>query len=178
MMSIGYVRPSHQRSARLQVAALAGEVGEVVIEEESSDQPRLASLIEEAVAGETVIVVESLDRLSARSQKDLRSCLLQLHENDIGLRSLTEGIDTTAPGDPLALVAAVEKADNVIRGEILVKSAKPRVNYRVAKAAEIKLAQQMYDKGGSLDEIIEATGLSRATIYRNITPNRHPTRQS
>ena len=99
-MLLGYARVStDQQDHALQLDALAKAGCDRVFTETASgiktDRIELARLLEVSRAGDT-LVVWRLDRLG-RSLKHLIDLSEQLQQRGIGLRSLTEAIDTTTP---------------------------------------------------------------------------------
>jgi DNA invertase Pin-like site-specific DNA recombinase len=100
---IGYARVSTQeQSPRLQLDALqAAGCGRVFVEKASGaqrDRPELKAALGYMRDGAgDVLVVWKLDRL-ARSLKQLIETVEDLERGGVGLRSLTEAIDTTTAG--------------------------------------------------------------------------------
>ena len=120
-MLIGYARVSTQeQDLALQLDALQVAGCERVFREQASGAPRerpaLKAALEYMRRGDT-LVVWKLDRL-ARSLKQLIETVEALDERDIGLRSLTEAIDTTTAGGKLVFhifAALAEFERGVIR---------------------------------------------------------------
>lgn len=103
-MLIGYARVSTmEQNGRLQKDALKEAGCEKIFEDQASgakaDRSALKKALDFARKGD-VIVVWRLDRLG-RSLKDLLDIIHRLDENKIGLKSLTESLDTTTPGGRL-----------------------------------------------------------------------------
>ncbi len=103
-MLIGYARVSTQeQSVDMQVDALrtAGceEVFQEKITEKFRDRPELSLCLRMLRKGD-VLIVWKLDRL-ARSLKNLVEIVQDLHDREIGFKSLTESIDTTSSGGRL-----------------------------------------------------------------------------
>ena len=103
-MLVGYARVSTQdQNPVLQLDALAGAGCERVFTEKASgaqrERPKLAEALDYMRAGDT-LVIWKLDRL-ARSLKQLIETVEALSARDIGLRSVTEAIDTTTVGGRL-----------------------------------------------------------------------------
>jgi DNA invertase Pin-like site-specific DNA recombinase len=103
-MLIGYARVSTlDQDLALQLDALKGAGCEKLFTEKASgaqrDRPQLAAALEYMRGGDT-LVVWKLDRL-ARSLKQLIETVEGLGEKGMGLRSLTEAIDTTTSGGKL-----------------------------------------------------------------------------
>lgn len=104
-MLIGYARVStEEQSINLQLDALAvAGCGDKIFTDSCSamkaDRPGLDAALKYARDGDT-LVVWRLDRLG-RSLKDLINIVENLASQGIGLKSLTEGIDTTTSGGRL-----------------------------------------------------------------------------
>src|SRR6476620_2976736 len=103
-MLVGYARVSPQeQDLALQLDALRTAVCNKVFEEKASgaqrERPALQAALEYMREGDT-LVVWKLDRL-ARSLKQLIETVEEFGTRGIGLRSLTENIDTTTAGGRL-----------------------------------------------------------------------------
>ncbi|WP_152208634.1 recombinase family protein [Marinobacter changyiensis] len=103
-MIIGYARVSTQdQNPDLQVDALEKAGSEQIFQEtitgKSRERPELSQCLRTLRKGD-VLVVWKLDRL-ARSLKDLVEIVQDLHDREIGFKSLTESIDTTSSGGRL-----------------------------------------------------------------------------
>lgn len=103
-MIIGYARVSTQdQNAELQVDALEKAGCEQVFQEKFTgklrERPELSQCLRTLRKGDA-LVVWKLDRL-ARSLKDLVEIVQDLHDREIGFKSLTESIDTTSSGGRL-----------------------------------------------------------------------------
>src|SRR5215204_6145132 len=103
-MLVGYARVSTQEqdlAPQLDTLRVAG-CGKVFEEKASGAQrerPALRAALDYTREGDT-LVVWKLDRL-ARSIRQLIETVEDLEQRKIGLRSLTEAIDTTTPGGRL-----------------------------------------------------------------------------
>lgn len=98
---IGYARVStDEQNLALQLDALQKAGCRRTFQDVGSGslkhRPQLDDCLEFLAAGDT-LVVWRLDRLG-RGLKHLIDTIEQLHEREIGFRSLTEQIDTTTPG--------------------------------------------------------------------------------
>jgi DNA invertase Pin-like site-specific DNA recombinase len=103
-MLVGYARVSTQdQNPALQLDALKAAGCEKLFVEKASgaqrDRPELSAALDYLRAGDN-LVVWKLDRL-ARSLKQLIETVELLESRGIGLRSLTEAIDTTTAGGKL-----------------------------------------------------------------------------
>jgi DNA invertase Pin-like site-specific DNA recombinase len=103
-MLVGYSRVSTQdQNPALQLDALTAAGCERLFTEKASgaqrDRPELAAAISYMRAGDS-LVVWKLDRL-ARSLPQLIETVAHLETQGIGLRSLTEAVDTTTAGGKL-----------------------------------------------------------------------------
>lgn len=103
-MLVGYARVSTlDQNPALQIDALKGAGCEKLFVEKASgasrDRPELKGALDYVREGDT-LVVWKLDRL-ARSLKQLIETVAMLEARGIGLRSLTESIDTTTAGGRL-----------------------------------------------------------------------------
>src|SRR4028119_1874085 len=120
-MLVGYARVStREQNQALQLDALeAAGCGRVYTETASGaqrDRPELKAALDYAREGDT-LVVWKLDRL-ARSIRQLIETVEDLERQGIGLRSLTEAIDTATPGGRLVFhvfAALAEFERSVIR---------------------------------------------------------------
>ena len=103
-MSVGYARVSTQdQDLALQLDALqAAGCARIYTEKASGaqrDRPQLQAALDFMRADDT-LVVRKFDRLT-RSLRQLLDTVEALHARHIGLRSLTEAIDTGTPGGTL-----------------------------------------------------------------------------
>ena len=103
-LRVGYARVSAQdQDLALQLDALqAAGCAKIYTEKASGaqrDRPQLHAALDYLRAGDT-LVVWKLDRL-ARSLRQLLDTVETLHGGQIGLRSLTEALDTGTPGGTL-----------------------------------------------------------------------------
>jgi len=136
-MLIGYARVSTQdQKPQLQLDALKGAGCERIFEEKASGAQRERPALKEAIAflreGGT-LVVWKLDRL-ARSLRQLIDTIEALEERGIGLRSLTESIDTTTSGGRLVFHifgALAEFERSIIRERTVAGLASARARGRL-----------------------------------------------
>ncbi len=183
-MDIGYARVSTgEQTLDLQLDALTkAGCGKVFTETASgakADRVVLAEVLTYARAGDTVVVWR-LDRLG-RSLQHLIETVTTLRERGIGFRSLTEQIDTTTPGGKLVFHvfgALAEFERDLIRERTNAGLAAARARGRkggrpkaLRDPKKIALAQALYDDGRhDVATICKTLGISRATLYRYVTP--------
>lgn len=138
-----------------------------------TDRSELNRLKDKLRPGDMVIV-ESFSRLG-RSTKDLIELVAYFEEREIKLLSIKENFDTSTPQGKLMMT--VFQAFSQFERDLIVKRTKegltsarargrqggrPKVNERELKKAINLYKSEQY----SVSEIVEMTGISRATIYR------------
>ena len=138
-----------------------------------TDRPELNRLKDKLRPGDMVIV-ESFSRLG-RSTKDLIELVAYFEEREIKLLSIKENFDTSTPQGKLMMT--VFQAFSQFERDLIVQRTKeglisarargrqggrPKVNERELKKALNLYKSEQY----SVSEIVEMTGISRATIYR------------
>jgi DNA invertase Pin-like site-specific DNA recombinase len=106
-----------------------------------------------------------------------------LADRGIGFRGLQEAIDTTTPGGKLVFhvfAALAEFERDLIRERTAAGLAAARVRGRqggrpsVMTAHKLQVAQEMYHSGQyTMAAIAKTLGVSRASIYRHLTPTRN-----
>lgn len=142
-------------------------------------RPGLAESLEFCRPGDTLIVWR-LDRLG-RSLTNLIELMTQLGERGIGFRSLTEQIDTTTSGGKLVfhIFGALAEFERELirertRAGLAAARARGRQGGRPKKLdseRKVKMAQSLYNDGThSIDDICRTLEVSRATLYRVVTP--------
>lgn len=140
-----------------------------------ADRPELNRLKDKARSGD-VIIIESFSRLG-RSTKDLIELINYFQDQEISVISLKENFDTTTPQGTLMMT--VFQAFSQFERDIIVqrtseglasarargrKGGRPKI-----KQADIERAVKLYHLNEySFQEIQTMTGVSRATIYRNL----------
>ncbi len=186
-MDVGYVRVSkREQNPELQrnelEAAGCGRIFEERISSRVEKRLQLEAALDYCREGDT-LVVWRLDRLG-RSIKELLALVESLQERGIGFRSLRESLDTTTPGGKLvfhvfASIAEFER--DVIRERTMAgleaARARGRKGGRKPVMNEKKLAlasRLMKDRETPIGEVSEAVGVSRATLYRYLTPDGKP----
>ena len=139
------------------------------------DRPELEELYKVLREGDTVVVWK-LDRIG-RSMKHLIELIDDFKNKGIGFVSLKENIDTTTATGKLifrifASLAEFERDMISERTKAGLESARARGRKggRPKKGnGKVQLALKMYDsKEYSISQIEEATGISKATLYRRI----------
>lgn len=185
-MLIGYARVSTlDQDTRLQMDALsAAGVGTVYSEKGSSTgaRPELQRCLASLKEGD-VLVVWKLDRI-ARSLGDLLGILARLKAKKIGLRSLTEPIDTSsAIGEfmvqVLGAVAQLEKAmirERVIAGQVaaIVRGAS-HGRPKMLNPEQISTVLDMRRSGMTKPAIAKLFNVSRGVVDRIVAQADNPT---
>jgi DNA invertase Pin-like site-specific DNA recombinase len=180
-MLLGYARVSTEDQVLdRQIDALQAASVDRIFKEKitgtKTNRPQLQQLIEQLRSGDVVIIAD-LTRLS-RSTKDLFSIVDQIHDKGADVKSLKESwIDTTTPQGKLlfTIFAGISQFErDLISQRTLEGLASARTRGRFGgrpskRNPKADTALKMYDsKQYSIPEIIEATGLSRATLYRYV----------
>lgn len=177
-MLTGYARIStHDQNLDLQRDALeqAGctRIYEDRLSGAASARPGLEKLREVLRTGDT-LVVWRLDRLG-RSLKDLIAWITWLEDQGVGLRSLTESIDTTTSGGRLIFHifgALAEFERTLIRDRTQAGLAAARARGRkggrrpVLNADKRALAVRLYEERQMpINRICAMMGISKPTLY-------------
>jgi DNA invertase Pin-like site-specific DNA recombinase len=180
-MLVGYARVSTQdQDLALQLDALHGAGCGKVFEEKASgaqrDRPVLRSALDYMRVGDT-LVVWKLDRL-ARSLKQLVETIEIFGERGIGLRSLTEAIDTATAGGKLIFhifAALAEFERGVIRERTLAGLRAARARGRpggrppALKAKDLAAAKALLkDPEITVVEVAQRLGVAPSTLYRHL----------
>ena len=180
-MFVGYARVSTQdQKPELQLDALSASGCEKVFEEKASgaqrDRPQLQAAIDYMRDGDT-LVVWKLDRL-ARSTKQLIETVEMLESRGIGIRSLTEAIDTTTSGGRLVLhifAALAEFERSIIRERTMAGLESARARGRLGgrppalTPEDLTHARAMLaDPDITVAKVAERLGVAPSTLYRHI----------
>lgn len=179
-MKIGYARVSteDQRLDRQEDALMAVGCEKVFLEKASgakTSRPELERMLEMLREGDQVVVVK-LDRIS-RSTKHLIELSELFDSKSVDFISLGDSIDTSTPMGRfffrvMASIAELERDMIAERTKDGLKAARARGHMggrpKVSDEA-ISKAIRMHKSGSfTVKEIIEATGISRSTLYRNL----------
>jgi DNA invertase Pin-like site-specific DNA recombinase len=181
-MKMGYARVStREQNLDMQVIALEEAGCERIYEETVSgvkvDRPILNNLIHQLRPGD-VLVIWKLDRLG-RSLKNLVQLVQQLMENNIGLCSLNDPIDTTSAQGRLIFnifASLAEFERDVIRERTKAGLSAARARGRLggrpsglSKKAETTAcaAETLYkEKKLSVIEVCKKLSISKSTLYK------------
>ena len=185
-MLIGYARVStRDQKPHLQLDALREAGCERVFEETSSgakrDRPELKAALDFIRAGDS-LVVWKLDRL-ARSTRQLLETVEMLEQRSIGLKILTQNIDTTSAGGRLIFTvfsAIAEFEREIIRERTRAgldaarlrgrKGGRPRA----LTDKDLKEARALLtDPEITVEDIARRLGVGPSTLYRYLPAARH-----
>ena len=180
-MKVGYARVSTpDQSFALQVDALRQAGCAKVYEEVSSGvraaRPVLDALLNDLQGGD-ILVVWKFDRLG-RSLKHLVELVNMLRDNEVGLQSLQDPIDTTTPQGRLNLhlfAALAEFERDLIQERTRAglsaarargrKGGRPKGLSRQAEATACA-AETLYREGQlSVQQVADQLGISKRTLY-------------
>lgn len=181
-MKIGYARVS-TREQRLDMQVIALEeagcekIYEEVVSGAKSDRPILNNLIKQLRPND-VLIIWKLDRLG-RSLKNLVELVQQLIENNIGLCSLNDPIDTTSPQGRLifnifASLAEFERDIISERTQAGLNAARargrrggrPRGLSKSSEATACAVETLYKEKKLSVVEICKKLNISKSTLYK------------
>lgn len=177
---IGYARVStDEQNLQPQLDALGAAGCRRVFEDVGSGslkhRPQLDACLEFLAPGDT-LVVWRLDRLG-RGLRHLIELVERLDGEAIGLRSLTEQLDTSSPGGRLVFhvfAAIAEFERDVIRERTRLGLAAARARGRLGgrpralSPEKIAQAQAMRAQKMTMPAIAGAFGVSVATLYRHL----------
>lgn len=187
-MVIGYARCSTaDQNLDWQLDALNKEGCERIYQEKVSgtkkDRPELGKLLDALRSGDTVVICE-LTRLS-RSTKDLFELVERISGAGANIKSLKEAwLDTTTPQGKLlfTIFAGVSQFERDLTHErtmegLAAARARGRLGGRPkANAKAISKALALYDTGTiPIKDILDATGISKATLYSYINKRKERT---
>lgn len=179
---IGYARVStDDQSAQMQIDALAKagvDADRIYWETASGVSPKRHQLnlaIKAARPGD-ILVVWKLDRI-ARSLLDLLKKLETLEANGIGLRSLTEGVDTSTPAGRMLvnMLGALAQFERELIAERTRAGVRAHIERGGRIGAELKItperkaeAIKLFRKGLTVRQVAELFGVQPATIYQHL----------
>ncbi len=178
-MLIGYQRTSTlEQNLDLQSDALTKAGCERVFSDQVSgakfDRPGLNEALNFARAGDCICVWR-LDRLG-RSLQHLIEVVADLESRGVGLRSLTENIDTSSAGGRLVFhvfAAMAEFERNLTRERCLAGLAAARARGKVGGRRQVLTGQKLElakrlraDRTMPVDEACRILGCSRSTFYK------------
>lgn len=135
----------------------------------------LADALSHARTGD-VLVVWKLDRLG-RTMKGLVDLAAELAERGVGLRSLTDGIDTAGTAGKLVfhIIAAMAEMERDLNRErttaaLMVARREGRMGGRktVMTPKRLEAARKLLASGMPMREIAPAIGVSVPTLYRHL----------
>lgn len=181
-MRIGYARVSlSSQDTKMQIDALKAAGCDHIYEEKMSgridDRPEFLKALAFAREGDEIIVY-ALSRL-ARSMKQLLATTDDLQRRGIGLRSLTEAIDTTAGGPSGSLLLNLMAAINQFEVDCLRARTKAALAARgpgqrggrpkVMTEPKIAMAKALLVEGKlPVAEVAKEVGVGVSTLYRAI----------
>jgi DNA invertase Pin-like site-specific DNA recombinase len=177
---IGYARVSTQdQNLELQLDALKQYGCEEVYQEKvtgtKKDRSQLDELIKIIRPGDKVIIYK-LDRIS-RSTKHLIELSEFFERKDIQFVSIQDNIDTSTPMGRFFFRTMASLAE--LERDIISERTKAGLNAARARGRKggrpevdkkkVNLALKMYNsKEYSISQIVQATGISQATLYRKL----------
>jgi DNA invertase Pin-like site-specific DNA recombinase len=183
-MNIGYARVStHNQNLDLQLDELKKAGCEKVYQEQVSGmkekREELTKLKEQLRAGD-IVVVWKLDRLG-RSLKDLVQTVKDFEDMGVGLKSLTESIDTTSNTGKLIFhifASLAEFERELIRERTFAglssARARGRIGGRPKKITPEKIIQMKAmhkDTKIEISEMCKTFGIARNTLYKYLELN-------
>ncbi|WP_349410624.1 recombinase family protein [Pseudalkalibacillus sp. SCS-8] len=180
MAKLGYARVAAGREALHDQVDALKEYGcnKIFTDDKTSkntDKDGLKAMLDYAREGDVVVVLK-LDRL-ARSIQELQQTTDELRSRGIDIISLTQNIDTLSKQkdalfDWIDIFAEFERELHSERIKLGIENAREKGVKLGRTEADLSLKEQAFEMYCSEDhtmkEIIEETGLSRATIYRYI----------
>lgn len=175
-MIVAYARVSsigQDHSSQIERLKAAG--AEKVFSEKQSgldkNRPQLAEALNFVREGDTLIITK-LDRL-ARSAAHLHQILEMLDKKGVGFKVLDDAaLDTTTRTGKLmfGILASMAEFETALRKERQMEGiAKAKANGETGgrpKTVDENAIRSMKAEGKSVPEIVKATGVSRAAVYR------------
>ena len=184
-MLVGYARVSTQdQDLSLQLDALQAAGCDKVYTEKASgaqrNRPQLQAALD-YMRGKDTLVVWKLDRL-ARSLKQLIETVEELGERGIGLRSLTESLDTPTSGGKLVfhLFAALAEFERSVirertRSGLQAARRRGRLGGRPPALASQDLVEAkalLRDPAITVAQVAKRLGVAPSTLYRHLPGGR------
>jgi DNA invertase Pin-like site-specific DNA recombinase len=177
---IGYARVSTvEQNLNMQIDALkkygCDRIYEEIMTGTKKERPKLAEMMTILRPGDKVVIYK-LDRIS-RSTKHLIDLSEFFEKKGVEFISIQDSIDTSTPMGRfffriLASIAELERDIISERTKAGLSSARARGRKGgrpKAPTKKIEIALKMYgSKQYSIREIVESTGISQATLYRNL----------
>jgi DNA invertase Pin-like site-specific DNA recombinase len=184
-MEIAYARVSTAKqdlTRQLDALAAAGISKEHIFVDKKSGattaRPGLQSALTHARDGD-VLVVHTLDRLG-RTVRDTLNLIHDLAGRGVGVRNLADPIrvDSANPEDPMSQLAVVMLAlfGQMERTYAIERAAHARAvaagkgkrigRPSVVDPTKLAYAAHLRDQGLSISEIVQATGITRSSLYR------------
>lgn len=184
-MIFGYARVSTQdQKLELQLDALNKYKCDQIFQEKMSgkikERPQLDNLLKVIREGDKVVVYK-LDRIS-RSTKHLIELSELFEKKGVQFVSIQDNIDTSTPMGRFffRMMASIAELERDIISErtkagLGAARARGRKGGRPSKSQkDVDLALKMYDsKEYSISEIVKATKVSQATLYRKINERKN-----
>ena len=179
-MLIGYARVSTpEQDLAPQLVALNEAGCEKIFSDKASgakaNRAGLTNALSHARADD-ILVVWKLDRLG-RTMKGLVDLAAELAERKVGLRSITDGIDTAGTAGKLVfhiMAAMAEMERDLVRerttAALIVAKRERRVGGRktVMTPKRLDAARKLLASGMTAREIAPTIGVSVATLYRHL----------
>jgi DNA invertase Pin-like site-specific DNA recombinase len=184
-MLVGYARVSTQdQDLSLQLDALHAAGCDKVYTEKASGAQRDRAQLQAALEymrGKDTLVIWKLDRL-ARSLKQLIETVEDLGARDIGLRSLTESLDTTTSGGTLVfhLFAALAEFERSMirertRAGLQAARRRGRLGGRPPALTSQDLTEAkalLRDPAITVEQVAKRLGVASSTLYRHLPGGR------
>lgn len=185
MALVGYIRVSTvgqslevQRDKMLSLGVEPDNLFEEKRSGVDANRPALQAALRHARKGDTFVVTK-IDRL-ARSATDLLNIVRELETKGVPLMVVDQSIDTGTPAGRamLQMLAVFAEFETSIRRERqmdgIAKAKADGTKFgRKAKttgAVAVRIRAMRYDEGKTVPEIMAATGLSKASVYRVLSP--------
>ena len=179
-MKFGYIRVSiGDQNLELQIDALkeygVDEIYEEKVTRTRQRRQQLTELLGKLRAGDTLVIWQ-LDRLG-KTIKQLLALAENFAQKGIHLVSIRENLDTSIPGGKnifLVFNALTQMEHSVISertkaGMVSAQNSGRFVGRKPKEDKSVERALKMYFSNEfSIQDIIEATGLSRTTIYKYV----------